>query len=59
MNHRPVATVSEEAFGIRNSDRAKRFAWYDLHEPLSATSARLPEVALELGEGLLYGVKIW
>src|SRR5215207_1910371 len=48
----------EEALGIRSTDRTQSFA-DDLHECLVATSARFSQVALELTEGLLYGVDVW
>src|SRR5215218_8566927 len=47
----------EEALRIRSSDRMESFA-DDLHKRLLATSARFSQIALELGEGLLYGVEI-
>jgi hypothetical protein len=47
----------EEALGIRSADRTQGFA-DDLHECLVATSTRFSEVALELTEGLLYGVEV-
>jgi len=39
LNHRPVATMVEEALGIRSADQAQGFA-DDLRECLVATSAR-------------------
>src|SRR5688500_7527847 len=47
----------EEAFGIRSADRTQSFA-NNVHKRLVATSARFSEVALELTEGLLYGVEV-
>src|SRR5215217_3256314 len=57
LDHRPVATVFKEALGIRCTDRAECLT-DDLHQHLSATSACVSEIALELGEGLLYGIEV-
>ena len=56
LDHPTVAAVLEVALGIRYGDRAKCLA-DDLHQRILAASTCSPEVAFELGEGLLYGVE--
>src|SRR5215213_4443335 len=57
LNHRPVATMFEEALRIRNADRMQSFT-DKLHECLLAASTRFSQIALELAEGLLYGIEV-
>src|SRR5215203_4509438 len=57
LNHCPVAAVFEEALHIGSSDRAQCFA-YEIHKRLLATCARFSQIALELGESLLYGIEV-
>lgn len=47
----------EETSGITDDDRIERLA-YHLHQGLAGTSLRLRRDALDLGETLLYEVKV-